>query len=186
MSTWSEGRRTLNWEVARTQINERNFLQSILTKPPKVATGTAVYLATEADSIPRSMTQMTRFFGVLHERNILLTFVGTQTPRLAPEERVSVDTIAPGMFRVLVRYGFMEQPNVVTALRYASEAGLEYKPDETVYVAGRETATVTTKSGMPMWRKRLFSLMSRNSELAPIHYGVPIHKMVEIGSHTPL
>ena len=186
MITWHEGRRTLNWTIAREQISAHDFLRGLNAKPPQTVPGTAVYLASEASVIPRSMTQSVRFFGAMHQRNMLLTFVSTDMPRLAPEERVSIETLAPGLFRVIARFGFMEQPNVIAALKRASDLGLEYDPNHTVYIVGHDTAIVTTQKGMPLWRKRLFAFMSRNSQMASLHYGVPTHRVIEIGSQTAL
>jgi KUP system potassium uptake protein len=186
MTTWSEGRRALNWTISCEQTSARDFLTGLADTPPQRAVGTAVYLASEASVIPRSMSQSVRFYGVLHERNILLTFVSVATSRLEPNEMISVESLAPGVYRVIARHGFMQQPNAVAALRAAAEFGLEYKPDETVFITGRNAALVTHRRGMAMWRKRLFAFMSRNSEMAPAHYGVPVHRLIEIGSQTAL
>jgi KUP system potassium uptake protein len=186
MATWHEGRRTLNWTIAREQVSPHDFLHALTTRPPQQVPGTAVYLVSEASVIPRSMTQSVRFYGAMHQRNILLTFVSADAPRLLPDERVSVETLAPGLYRVLARYGFMEQPNVIAALKGANELGLEYQPNDTVYIVGHDAAIVTAHKGMAMWRKRLFAFMSRNSQMASMHYGVPMHRVIEIGSQTAL
>jgi KUP system potassium uptake protein len=132
------------------------------------------------------MSQSVRFYGAIHERNILLTFVSADAPHLTPEERVTVEELIPGIIRVLARYGFMEQPNMIAALKMADSLGVEYRPHETVFIAGRDAVNVTSNRGMPIWRKRLFAYMSRNSQMAPIHFGVPVHKLIEIGSQTTL
>jgi KUP system potassium uptake protein len=76
----------------------------------------------------------------------------------------------------------MESPDVVQALRAAEEKGLPYIPDETIYVVGRENPVFSTGSGMPSWRKRLFAVMGRNSQLAAIYYGAPLHRTLEVSS----
>ncbi|HYM36190.1 MAG TPA: KUP/HAK/KT family potassium transporter, partial [Steroidobacteraceae bacterium] len=186
MATWHEGRRTLNWAISCDQVSAREFLRSLAELPPQRVSGTAVYLTSEASVIPRAMTQSVRFYGALHERNVLLTFVSAEAPRLAPEERISVETLAPGIYRVLARYGFMQQPNAIAALKAADKLGLAYKPEETIYIVGRDSAIVTRRAGIAMWRKRLFAFMNRNSEMAPAHFGVPMHRLIEIGSQTAL
>jgi KUP system potassium uptake protein len=80
----------------------------------------------------------------------------------------------------------METPNIINALRTAEDKGLEFKPDETTYVVGRENPVITSSSGMPVWRKRLFAVMGRNAQLAAAHYGVPAHRVIEIGSQVRL
>ncbi|MFL6619586.1 MAG: potassium transporter Kup, partial [Povalibacter sp.] len=128
MSTWQEGRRTLNWLIAREQMPVHDFLGMIQNDPPHVVDGTAVYLASEAGGTPRAFLNNVRFNRVLHERNLLLTFVRPEVPYVAPEERIEVQTLAPGLCRVIARYGFMETPNVVVALRAAEEKGITYEP----------------------------------------------------------
>jgi KUP system potassium uptake protein len=145
-----------------------------------------VYLVSEASGIPRALTQNLRFNGVLHERNLLFTFSSAEIPTVPDDERVTVQTLAPGLYRVVARFGFMETPNIITALRAAEEKGLEFKPDETMYVVGRENPVITTGPGMAIWRKRLFAIMGRNAQMAAVHFGVPAHRVVEIGSQVRL
>jgi KUP system potassium uptake protein len=182
MSTWQEGRRTLNWLIAREQMPVHDFLALLQKDPPHIVEGTAVYLASEAGGIPRALLNNLRFNRVLHERNILLTFVRPESPYVAPEERIEVQTLAPNLCRVIARYGFMETPNVVATLRAAEEKGIEYQAESTVYVVGRENPVFAIGSGMPLWRKRLFAFMGRNSQLAAIHFGVPTHRLLEVSS----
>jgi KUP system potassium uptake protein len=186
MSTWQEGRRTLNWLIAREQMPVRDFLAMIAADPPHRVEGTAVYLAAEAGGMPRALLNNLRFNRVLHGRNILLTFTRPEIPFVPPEERVEIQNLAPGLCRVIARYGYMETPNVVAALRGAEEKGVAYEPEQTVYVVGRENPVFAAGSGMPLWRKRLFALMGRNSQLAALHFGVPSHRMLEVSSQVRL
>ena len=186
MSTWQEGRRTLAWLIAREQMPVRDFLALVQKDPPLRVPGTAVYLAAEAGGMPRALLNNLKFNRVLHERNILLTFVRPEVPFVQADERIDVQNLGDGLCRITARYGFMETPNVVAALRGAEEKGVSYEPDQTVYVVGRENPTFTTGSGMPLWRKRLFAFMGRNSQLAAIHFGVPSHRLLEVSSQVKL
>lgn len=186
MTTWQEGRRTLNWLVAKEQMPVRDFLALIEREPPHRVAGTAVYLASEAGGMPRALLNNLKFNRVLHQRNVLLTFVRPEVPFVQPENRVEIQSLGPGLCRVIARYGFMESPNVIAALRAAEEAGVPYEPEQTVYVVGRENPVFATGSGMPLWRKRLFAFMGRNSQLAAIHFGVPSHRLLEVSSQVRL
>jgi KUP system potassium uptake protein len=186
MTTWQEGRRTLNWLVAKEQMPVRDFLTLIEREPPVRVAGTAVYLASEAGGMPRALLNNLRFNRVLHQRNVLLTFVRPEMPFVSPEDRVEIQNLGEGLCRVIARYGFMETPNVVAALRSAEEAGVPYEPEQTVYVVGRENPVFAVGSGMPLWRKRLFAFMGRNSQLAAIHFGVPSHRLLEVSSQVRL
>jgi KUP system potassium uptake protein len=186
MTTWSEGRRTMGWAIAREQTPLRDFLAAINANPPTTVAGTAVYLVGDASGVPRALTQNIRFNHVIHERNLFLTFMHPEIPRVAAEDRIQIENIAPGFQRIIARYGFMETPNAVAALRAADDMGVAYKPEETTFVVGHDNPVLTRSSGMPTWRKKLFALMSRNSQLAAIHYGVPAHRVVEVGSQVKL
>jgi KUP system potassium uptake protein len=182
MTTWQEGRRTLNWLVAKEQMPVRDFLAMIEREPPHRVEGSAVYLASEAGGVPRALLNNLKFNRVLHERNVLLTFVRPEVPFVSAETRVEIQNLGAGLCRIIARYGFMESPNVVAALRAAEEAGVPYEPEQTVYVVGRENPIFAVGSGMPLWRKRLFAFMGRNSQLAAIHFGVPSHRLLEVSS----
>jgi KUP system potassium uptake protein len=130
--------------------------------------------------------QQVRLQRSLHERSIILTFVRTEVPRLTRDERVAVETVAPGIHRVIAHYGFMEQPNAVAALRLAEEHGLTFEAGRTVYIVGRNTPIVTGRRTMAIWRKRLFALMARNSQVAYRYFGVPTHRLLEVGGQTEL
>jgi KUP system potassium uptake protein len=186
MSAWHEGRRTLSWLVAREQMPMRDFLAEIEKNPPKMVPGTAVYMVSDASGVPRALSQNIRFNHVIHERNVFLSFLHPEVPRVLPEDRIEVQNIAPGFQRIVARYGFMETPNVVVALRLANEHGVEFRPEETTYVIGHENPIITRASGMSVWRKRLFAIMSRNSQMASVHYGVPAHRVFEVGSQVKL
>lgn len=186
MTTWREGRRLLDWNIASGQTPAREFLKALTSKPPHRVPGTAVYLTSEASVTPRPLIQQVEYQGTLHERVVILTFVRTVVPRLVNEERIDLQTLAPGIYRLFARYGFMEQPNALSVLRLAEAHGLSFEPTETIYIVGRDTPIVTTRRDMPMWRKRLFSLMARNSQAAYQHFGIPTHRLMEIGAQTEL
>ena len=182
MTTWQEGRRTLNWLIAKEQMPVRDFLALIEKSPPKRVPGTAIYLASEAGGMPRALLNNLRFNRVLHERNVVLTFTRPEVPFVSPDERIEALNLAPNLSRITARYGFMESPDVVHALRAAESKGVAYVPDETIYVVGRENPVFTVGSGIPLWRKRLFAFMGRNSQLAAIYYGAPPHRTLEVSS----
>ena len=186
MSTWQQGRRLLNWTIAREQMPTAQFLQILEEKPPTRVPGTAVHLTDEASIMPRSLLLQVRYQGTLHERVILLTFARADVPRVPDQERIEITDIAAGIHRVVARYGFMEQSHTLGALRLAEQHGLPFDPNNTVYLVGRVTPALTHSKGMTMWRKHLFALMARNSQAAHRYFAVPTHRLIEIGSQTEL
>jgi KUP system potassium uptake protein len=186
MSTWSEGRRLLNWTIGRQQMTLDDFKKILHEQPLERAAGTAVYLANEASIIPLTMMQQLKFHRFLHERTIILTFARAEVPRLSNDERISCDSIADGVVRITARYGFMERPDTISALRAAERHGIAYEPNTTTYVVGRTTPNVTTGTGLAMWKKRLYALMARNTRVGYEYFGVPTHRLLEIGHQVDL
>lgn len=182
MYTWHDGRKDLNWEMARRQMPLPEFLRIVSERPPMRTLGTAVYLTNEASAIPPALVQHLKFHGVLHERVIILTFARLNTPRVAQDERVQWKELGSGVYKLVARYGFMEQPDTVGALRLADRAGLPYEPATTCYVVGRTTPFVSSRKGMALWRKRLYALMARNTRVGYEYFGVPAHRLLEVGS----
>ena len=119
---------------------------------------------------------------MLHERVSHLTFARLDTPRVPQDERISGKSLRTVFTKLVARYGFMEQPDTVSALRLADRAGLTYEPDTTCYVVGRTTPFVSQKKGMALWRKRLYALMARNTRVGYEYLAVPAHRLLEVGS----
>jgi KUP system potassium uptake protein len=117
----------------------------------------------------------------LHERVVLLSVETGDQPWSQKGQRVTVRELAPGLFRVVARCGFMESRSVPSLLAEVENAGLPFLPAETIYVLGQKIILATRRAGMPRWRKRLYSLMARNSRPAASHFGLPPGRVIEIG-----
>ena len=118
---------------------------------------------------------------VLHERVIFLTVKTELTPSVAPDERVKVEPLSQGLYRIRILYGFMEDPDIPQALENLHMPGLELNLRETSYFLGRETIISTKRPGMARWREKLFSLISRNATTATAYFGLPPGRVVELG-----
>lgn len=102
------------------------------------------------------------------------------------EERVTIRELGHGVSDVVVRYGFMEDPNIPEALALAREAGLELDENDVTYFLGRETLIVTKTPGMAQWRERLFVVMARNAVRATAFFRLPAERVVELGVQVEL
>jgi KUP system potassium uptake protein len=186
MSTWSEGRRLLNWNISRQRMTLGQFHHTLSKQPLERAAGTAVYLSNEASIIPVTLVQQLKFHRFLHERTIILTFARAELPRVPNEERIKCESLAEGVVRITARYGFMERPDTKNALRAAEPHGIAYEPTTTTYVVGRTTPNITAGMGLAMWRKRLYTLMARNTRVGYEYFGVPTHRLLEIGNQVDI
>jgi KUP system potassium uptake protein len=102
-------------------------------------------------------------------------------PHVPIEQRITVRQLGHGVSEVVVRYGFMEDPNIPEALALARAGGLELDENDVTYFLGRETLLVTKAPGMAIWRERLFVLMARNAVRATAFFRLPPERVVELG-----
>jgi len=102
------------------------------------------------------------------------------------DQRLSVSELGHGLYRVVLRYGFTEDPDIPSGLAMAREHGLTFKPMETSYFLGRETLIASKNPGMALWREHLFSVMSRNVRSATSFFGLPPNRVVELGAQIEL
>ena len=132
------------------------FLQDIAARPPTRVSGTAIFMTSNLQGTPPTLLHNLQHNKVLHERVILLTVVTSDVPHVADEERAEVEPLGQGFFRLTLRYGFMEEPDVPAALVEASARGFPIDLDDTTFFLGVETLLATRRPGMPLWRERLF------------------------------
>jgi KUP system potassium uptake protein len=123
---------------------------------------------------------------VLHDRVILLTVVTSDIPHVAEGDRLGVEPLGHGFFRVTLRYGFMEEPDVPGALLAGAEHNLPIDVEHTTFFLGVETLLSTHREGMARWRERLFALMSRNAVRATSFFRIPPERVVELGMQIEL
>jgi KUP system potassium uptake protein len=118
---------------------------------------------------------------------ILLTVKTQQVPFVqADEPRCTIEPISNGFSRMIVYYGFMEDPDVPFVLRTLQHPGFTYVPKETSFFLGRETVIASKQPGMPIWREKLFALMSRNATSATAYFCLPPERVVELGAQVEI
>jgi KUP system potassium uptake protein len=183
LSTWKKGRSLLALRFVDRHYPLDQFLQEDGARPPHRVPGTAIFMTSNLDGTPPTLLHNLQHNKVLHERVLLLTVVTSEIPHVEAQHRVEIEPLDGGFFRVRIRYGFMEEPDIPAALRVS---GLHIVPDETTYFLGTETLLATGRPGMPLWRERLFVLMSRNALRATSFFKIPPDRVVEIGMQVEL
>jgi KUP system potassium uptake protein len=143
--------------------------------------GTAVFMTGNPDAVPVALLHNLKHNKILHERVVLLAVTTADVPRVPGKERVRIEALGDGLYRITIHYGFMEDPNVPSVLGLVKADGLEFKSMETTYFLGRERLLVTAKPGMAMWRERLFAFMARNAQGATAFFRIPPNRVVELG-----
>lgn len=188
MRTWRRGRELLRAEVRKEGIQLDTFLPGLMLAPPVRVPGTAVFLTADPSVVPHALMHNLKHNKVLHEHNVFLTVETLNTPYAPKEKRLKIESISGEDFhRVLIRYGFMETPDVPLALmRSCDQCDLSFNPMDTTYFASRETIVARRGGGMPLWRDKLFALMHRNAAPATGFFRIPGNRLVELGAQVEI
>ncbi len=186
MRTWMRGRKVVSEQMRRQERPVKGFLEDVGRQPPQQVPGTAVFLTSSNDSVPRTLTRNVRYNGVLHEHTVLMSVVTERIPRVPRGGRLKVTRLAPQLWRVEAHVGFMERPNVPKLLREAERLGLGFRTDNATYFLGRDDIIVASPRGMARWRKRLFLFMARNAEFAGAHFSIPPERIIELGGQVQI
>ncbi|HRA37580.1 MAG TPA: potassium transporter Kup [Pseudomonadota bacterium] len=186
MRTWRRGRTLLVEELRKESPPIEGVVADIAARKLPRVPGTAVFLTADNASVPHALLQNLRHNKVLHQRNVLLTIETVQAPRADEDERSTIRAAGDGFWRVTVRFGFMEDPNVPRVLEALVIDGVEMVPRDTTYFASRETLVARKRGGMPPWRDKLFLLLSRNTVSATEFFHIPGSRLVELGTQVEI
>ena len=186
LSTWKQGRALLAVRFRERLYPLDQFLADIAANPPHRVSGTAVFMTSNGDGTPPTLLHNLHHNKILHERIILLTIATTDSPVVAAADRLTVTPLQQGFFRVRACYGFTETPAVPAVLEQVLLAGQQMVAADITYFLGTETLLATDRPGLPLWRERLFVLMSRNALRATTFFGIPPERVVELGMQVEL
>ena len=186
MTTWKTGRRIVAERLTARAVPIEEFLTTVAEVPPARVPGTAVFMTAQPKGTPPALAHNLRYNKVLHKHVVTLMVTTQPVPHVPPNQQATVRPLGQGVFEVIVRYGFMEDPNVPEALVRACEQGLILDEDDITYFLGRETLIVSKNPGMAMWRERLFAVMTRNAVRATTFFRLPPERVVELGVQVEL
>jgi KUP system potassium uptake protein len=183
MTTWRTGRRILNEKLAEATLPISDFMMTVNPAAITRVPGTAVFLYRNENQLPPSLLHSLKHYKVLHERIVILTIITEEIPHIsAEEERSRLEHLGHGIYRLIVRYGYMEDPDIPGMLGTIHEPGLTFETMKTTYFLGHETLIATKHPGMALWREKLFAWMMRNATSARFFFRLPPNRIVEIGS----
>jgi KUP system potassium uptake protein len=182
MLTWRRGARILAAKTRRLETPIDGLIESLEKHQPHKVHGTAVFLTADPDSAPTALLHSLKHYKVLHEQNVVLTIITEATPRVALTDRVSIAPLGTLFTRVIIRFGFMETPNIPKALAIARKRGLSFDIMSTSFFLSRRVVRPDTRSGMPVWQDRLFIILARNADDASSYFQLPTDRVVEIGT----
>ncbi len=182
MLTWRRGARVLFEKTRRLEVPLRDLVRNLEAKPPHRVRGTAVFLTGDPEGAPTALLHSLKHYGVLHERNVILTIETADAPRVSDDDRVRIEALSPSFSKILVRYGFMENPNVPKALAIARKLGWTFDIMKTSFFLSRRHLRPAAASGMPRWQDLLFIGLARGANDATSYFQIPSERVVEIGT----
>ncbi|MBS4097532.1 MAG: potassium transporter Kup [Sulfuricella sp.] len=186
MTTWKRGRVLLNKRMEGDAIALEPFIESIALGSPTRVAGTAVFMTPNPHGVPHALLHNLKHNKVLHERILLTTVSIRDIPYVQAEERVTVERLPYEFYRVALRYGFMESPDVPRDLELCAKYGVPVDMMDTSFFVGRETLIPRIGSEMAFWREKLFINMFRNAGSATNFFNLPPNRVVELGTQVIL
>src|SRR5581483_10944475 len=154
--------------------------------PPLRVPGTAIFLTANVNAVPNALLHNLKHNKVLHERNVLMTVETLETPLAEYGERVEITALGHEFYRVIVRFGFAEDPDIPAALVRCEAKGLGFDMMDTTFFISRETVVATDRPGMPLWRDKLFAFLARNTSSATAFFRIPGNRLIELGTQVEI
>lgn len=182
MTTWKKGRQIL---AERSQSDNQpleEFLEEVARIKPLRVSGTAIFMNGNATRTPPALVNNLEHNKILHQHVLFLTVKTSLVPYVPPHQRVEIEPVGNGFYRLRVFYGFMEDPEIPKALEGVQVPGLPLDQKDVTYFLGRETIMASKRPGMALWRERIFALISQNATSATAYFCLPPDRVVELGS----
>jgi len=184
MFTWHQGRNALLQKLERDTLPLSTFIAQVGSKTR--VPGTAVYMTSRLDVVPVPLLHNLKHNKVLHERVVLLHVVTANIPRVAPARRIEVTHLGSNFHAVVVRYGFMEQPNVPAALEACRDQELHFNMMDTSFFVGRVKIVAEKRSRFRMFQMSVFEIMHRNALAATEFFRIPANRVIELGGQVEI
>jgi len=181
MTSWNRGRELMLARWKQDSLPLASFLARLPQSRTIRVPGLAVFLTGNPDYVPAALLHNLKHNKVLHEHVLFVTVQNMDMPQAPPDGRIEVSDLAPNVHRVVLRYGFMESPNIPRALEELSAHGVAYNPMQASFFLGREVLVRAMVPKLPAWRLFLFLFMARNAVPATEFFRIPSDRVVELG-----
>ena len=186
LSTWRRGREELGRMMSEVRIPMSVLIDDIAKHQLPRFPGTGVFMSISTSGAPVTLLHQLKHNPILQEKVVLLTIQSADVPVVSSGERVRIDDLGQGFYRIVARNGFMQRPSIPEILKIAERSGLTTNPANTTFYLGRETIVTTGRVPMLRWRKVLFAFMSRNAVTPAAYFDLPSNRVVELGTQIEL
>jgi KUP system potassium uptake protein len=186
MLTWVTGRKMLGKRFAAEAVPIPLFVQDIMNLQPIRVSGIAVFLSANVAGTPRSLLHNYKHNKVLHEKTLIVNIQNQDVPTISANDRATVTDLGGGLYQILLRFGFMETPNVPKVLSKVTIPDVYFDNMQVTYFLGKERLVVSKRKSMYKWQKRLFQFLAHNSLDATTFFNLPSNRVVELGMQIEL
>ena len=183
MTTWRRGVAALRVRLGAEQEEPEIFLKRLVDGEIPRVPGTAVFLTRNTKPVPAIMVRHVADMGALPRKIASLAIVFEEVPRVPKGERVDVLHVAEGFWHINAHFGFVELPDLATALAAGRDYGCDLDLDQAVYFGSHDEVVGAPRGErlLPGWRRLMFGFMYRNALRNIDRYHLPSERFVEIG-----
>jgi KUP system potassium uptake protein len=182
MWTWKQGREILVQHIQEDDPKLDDFVSNMANSSVHRVERTAVFLASQPETVPQALMHNLKHNNVLHQTNLVVTVLFEDIPWVDTHDRIRYREIGQGFWQISLRYGFMENPDIPKALSYCKLPNVVIDPFTTSFFLSRETIVPSSGGQMAKWREKLFSAMSRNAGSIVGYFNIPMNSVIELGA----
>jgi KUP system potassium uptake protein len=180
--TWIVGKRQIAEHEISHALSMDDLAKSLARRPPTRVEGIAIFLTRDPDNVPGALLHNLKHNRVLHRTNLIATVKTVSIPYVPAEDRYAIQRINDDFSRVTLRYGFMEQPDVLADLQLPKPpSGGDGLIGQPTFFIGRNSLRASAEVGMPFWQDQIFIFLQRNSSDPTDFFQIPPNRVVEMG-----
>ncbi|MCH4248100.1 MAG: potassium transporter Kup [Acinetobacter populi] len=182
LMTWKRGRELMFAKLEKDALPLETFIKH-LGDNVQIVKGQAIFMTSTPKIVPHAMLHNLKHNKILHELNFLINVVTQDVPYVTDEDRLYIDRLSPRFIKIVVYYGFKDEPNIPKALELAChELDIEFNMMQMSFFISRDRVISKVGEGMAPWREKLFISMQRNTSPVSDFYQIPTNRVVELGS----
>ena len=182
MTTWNWGRKILLHKLEEETLPIENFIDEVMSVRLVSTPGTAIYMSSNPKGTPPALVKNMKHNRVLHKQIIVLSIIFKKIPHINVEDEIEIQNPTDGFYRVMAPYGFMDNANIQQIIEVLNKRGITININKTTFFLGRELLVAKEKYGLTRLRKKLFILLSRNSQRVTEYFNIPNDRVFEVGS----
>jgi len=182
MLSWRKGASEVRRRLQEMSMPLKEFLDYADKAVIGRAEGMGVWLTKVEHGASPMLLRHIEHNRVLHATVVLLTFVSDRRPRVPFHERHSVHRLGHGFYRIQVRLGFMQTPDIPLSLINCNKLGFDADLDHKNYYIAHETIVRReAASSMEPISFAIFSFLNRIASRAPDFFKIPQDAIIEVG-----